>query len=364
MNKVLGTCVIVAILAMLLTSCAAPSGPVTLPPTVAPQGDALTSIPAKVPPHLDGSADDLIWQAAPARALDVKTDGIPPFQVTLKSAYDAEYLYVMVQYPDLNQDVIRAPWVYDAEKRAWGRLDDSLGDEDEFGFYWNVNVPDFPTTGCTPLCHEEEGGKTRMYTPAGSWIDIWQWNAVRSNPMGWGRDLMLTEYADFEANGGFVPDEGSNQETSGHIDNLQTLNGIDVPAYWKPYSGVGGLVAGDAIFLLQSEIDAGYAKKIVAVDAQGMLTGETGAVVPTYARIPGRILGNPDGPSWNDIQARGAWLKGVWTVELARKLTTGHKDDMAFDPAKEYYFGMYFKTRQVGEVAREQMPLAKLVFAK
>ena len=39
-----------------------------------------------------------------------------------------------------------------------------------------------------------------------------------------------------------------------------------------------------------------------------------------------------------DIQARGCWREGVWTVELARKLDTGHDDDVAFTVGGEYLF--------------------------
>ena len=36
-----------------------------------------------------------------------------------------------------------------------------------------------------------------------------------------------------------------------------------------------------------------------------------------------------------DVQAKGSWKDGFWTVEIARKLDTGHHDsDTVFDPAK------------------------------
>ena len=338
---------------------------VTAPSTVQPFTDTFTSIPVKLAPHLDGSGDDLAWQVAPARSLDVTTNGIKPFKLTLKSVYDADSVYFLVQYPDINKDVIRSAWAYNAAKSAWERLGDDVGDEDEFGFFWNVNVPNYQAAGCAAFCHAEDPNNQKMYTTSGTWVDIWQWNATRTNPMGWARDMRLTDNpnANTDPAGGFVEDEGS-KTNPGYADNIQTLNGKDVPLYWKPYSGASGIVAGDAIFLLQSEIDAGLAKKIVQIDASGTLMDEAGNRVPWYSRIPGRILSVPSGPSWNDVKASGAWHDGVWTIELSRRLNTGHVDDVQFDPSQTYYFDIYIKTRQAGEVDRQIVSVSKFAFGK
>ena len=355
---------LLALTVLSLAACASSNTQVVAPPTAQASPATLTSIKVALAPHLDGSGDDLAWQVAPARVLDATANGIKPFQVTVKSAYDAEKVYFLMQYPDYNKDVIRAPWAYNAEKQAWERQDDSFGDEDESGFYWNVNVPNYQVKGCADLCHDQDPNNKKMYTPKGTWVDIWQFNGARSLPMGWGRDMRLTDNPDADPSGGFVKDEGYSDANSGHVDNVQTLNGVDVPLYWKPFSGVGGVSVGDAVFLLQSEIDAGYAKKIVSVGPNGTLTDETGATVPLFARIPGRILSAPAGPSWSDIQAVGNWQNGVWTIEFARKLNTGHADDVQFDLAKEYYFDIYIKTRQTGEVDRQTVSVSKFVFGK
>ena len=34
------------------------------------------------------------------------------------------------------------------------------------------------------------------------------------------------------------------------------------------------------------------------------------------------------------VKAKGAWSGGKWTLELARRLSTGQSDDTPFDPAK------------------------------
>jgi hypothetical protein len=52
-------------------------------------------------------------------------------------------------------------------------------------------------------------------------------------------------------------------------------------------------------------------------------------------RVPQYLAGTPSG-SAADVRAKGTWASGWWTVELARRLDTGHADDTAFDPALLY----------------------------
>lgn len=351
---------------MLLVGCASTTNPAAAPlQTVAPQPNVLTSIHVKAPPHLDGSADDVAWQIAPGVVAQAEGEGVKPFPVTVKSVYDDQNIYMLVQYQDRSMEVDRSPWAYNADAKAWARLGDNLGDEDELGFYWNVNVPNYQDKGCQDLCHKEDPNKPMMYTPAGTWVDVWGWNGARTNAMGWARHMKLTDnpQASPDAPYGMVMQEGFATNT-GFADNVQTLNGVELPLYWKPYSGAGGVVVGDRLFLLQSEIDSGDAKKIVGIAANGALQDEAGNTISVDTRIPGRILSAPAGPSWNEISAHGAWFNGVWSVEFARKLQTGRADDVQFDTAKTYYYDIYFKTRAAGEKDREIVTVHPLAFAK
>lgn len=44
--------------------------------------------------------------------------------------------------------------------------------------------------------------------------------------------------------------------------------------------------------------------------------------------------------SRGDVRAKGVWANGAWTIEFARKLRTGHDDDVAFTPGSVYLFGV------------------------
>jgi hypothetical protein len=41
-----------------------------------------------------------------------------------------------------------------------------------------------------------------------------------------------------------------------------------------------------------------------------------------------------------DVRAKGVWSNGQWSIEFARKLNTGHDDDVAFTPGEVYLFSV------------------------
>ena len=44
--------------------------------------------------------------------------------------------------------------------------------------------------------------------------------------------------------------------------------------------------------------------------------------------------------SRSDIQSRGTWENGTWTIEFRRNLITTHQDDIQFNPGKKAHFGV------------------------
>ncbi|MBI2866140.1 MAG: hypothetical protein HYX99_02100, partial [Chloroflexi bacterium] len=80
-------------------------------------------------------------------------------------------------------------------------------------------------------------------------------------------------------------------------------------------------------------------------------------------KVPGIIVA-PFAGDRADITAKGVWKDGVWTLEWARKLTTGSQFDVQFsDLAKTYYFGLaVFDNAQVNHAWSSNV--YKLIFAK
>ncbi|TYO98685.1 ethylbenzene dehydrogenase [Geothermobacter ehrlichii] len=64
-----------------------------------------------------------------------------------------------------------------------------------------------------------------------------------------------------------------------------------------------------------------------------ILTRYEGDIQPQYQ------IRQPNG-SRADVRAKGIWADGTWTIEFARKLQTGHADDVQFDKGGKYLFGV------------------------
>ena len=52
-------------------------------------------------------------------------------------------------------------------------------------------------------------------------------------------------------------------------------------------------------------------------------------------RVPQYLPGRPSG-SAADVRAKGKWSDGRWTLELSRRLNTGHDDDTPLDTTRSY----------------------------
>ncbi|PKG40469.1 ethylbenzene dehydrogenase-related protein [Psychromonas sp. Urea-02u-13] len=317
--------------------------------------NTLSSIKIDSTVILDGVAEPL-WQKA--SALQVKVDklpyqannysGIKETQVSLKSLYDNEHIYFLVQYSDPTKSLQRFPWQKQSDGQ-WKQLKDKdqTGHsnnyyEDKFAFFWDIKAPGFAKKGCAVACHlvNDDGkingidqkGKTagRKYTRrAGETLDMWHWKSVRMNPLGiiddqfvdhvkdpavnknWGR------HGDSKTGGGYV--NNTNKDKSGPAFMNRTQDGLNdftiVPSQKTPF--VDTFKSGDLIPGIMSEV----------------FTGSRG-----------------------DIWAKGNWENGVWTIEIKRKLvTTGDKansQDVQFtDLSKIYPFAIsVFDNSQINHV--------------
>jgi hypothetical protein len=122
--------------------------------------------------------------------------------------------------------------------------------------------------------------------------DIWFWKACRTNPSG---------YAD---------------------DKIDRVSSVAVPESTELTSRSGKKMH------LMREGDEGTA-------------AYTNTLYEDYHgdKMPGFIGAIPTG-SQADIKAKGVWADGKWTIEFGRALKTGYRDDIQFEPSKEYLFGI------------------------
>lgn len=125
--------------------------------------------------------------------------------------------------------------------------------------------------------------------------DVWYWKANRTNPAG---------YAD---------------------DKRQVLGAQPMKKSTEVQS-----VSGKARHLARYS-DAGKAPYTELKS----LNEKQGNLVDRYP------VGKPEG-SRADVQAKGIWNAGFWTIEFSRNLDTGHEDDVRLEPTRKdgYLFGV------------------------
>jgi plastocyanin len=307
---------------------------------------------------------------------EVETTGA---EVKVRFLYDNEYIYTLVQYPDLTQSIANLNmWLWDGTE--WYTLESELEnlpepwyEDDMMGIMWNINVPEFEERGCATKCHVIwKGDEVQIpfdmlpgentlhiegscrschdaneleFTAAGGYVetegqylDMWMERTNRVLPLGFTDDWFWTKPRAGYPHGGRNSDEGSalyynNRSRTAMVPIYMETNPTD---YF------------DAMMLKKSEIAMGEAVLVenLTADQISEYWANYQALkvpVPTEypkALVPQRVLDDfavgmmPSvqllGSRWNVISA-GEWENGIWTFEFARKLVTGHPDDIQFD---------------------------------
>lgn len=119
--------------------------------------------------------------------------------------------------------------------------------------------------------------------------------------------------------------------------------------FWKACRTDPAGFADDKIQML-SPSKSGKAKKVISRSGQTRYLQRNGDQgTPAYQSqvkidfqgdtIPQFMSQTPSG-SRADIQARGKWADGRWTIEFSRPLQTGMADDIQFIPRGKYLFGV------------------------
>lgn len=330
----------------------------------------ITSALTTTSPSIDGTID-AIWDDA----IGIEVVAVVPdpgddvfkgyvgdsYTVKLKSLYDANNIFFLAEWDDRTFSLNRQTWYFDPGDNLWhqesrnptfndaGNLIRQPFYEDKFGVLWNVNnsISNF---SCFSSCHtdlSEDEGFSRHYTnSAGESVDMWHWKSVRTD---------INNQADDQFQNNDFPNgrHGDDKESGGYANNNQdlTITGtatvVTVPRYFVPDREY-------YYFITQSEIDAGIAKEITAVDINGILTYEGGTIDPN-SEIKFQREGSTTGafgiPSIftqafvgnrGDITAKGVYTGSGWVLEMSRPLDTGDplSQDIDFSDLSDQPFGI------------------------
>jgi hypothetical protein len=251
-----------------------------------PGGDGLVAMFTEKAPLVDGSDDDEAWKSVPVLEVRVRRP-LPPRlgeagEVQLRSLYTASSVYFLVRWRDeTRDDVAHKPWAWNSSRNAYEE-----GPERE-----DALALAFEHTG--PFDADMLSGVEATW-------DVWHWKAVRTNPQGLAMDR-THRY--------------TRQKPAGRAAEHQSK-------------------ADEATVWIARPEDAGD-----TVERKQPPPKERGE-----DRVPQYLPATPTG-SAADVRAKGVWKDGWWTLELERKLDTGHADDTRFDPGQHYRFAVATQDR-------------------
>jgi len=151
--------------------------------------------------------------------------------------------------------------------------------EDGFAFKWSM---------------EENDVNLSNFSDDNYIADVWYWKAARTNPAGYSDDKshILSSIAGKKAA------------------ELTSKKGV------KRY------------LMRKGDNGKSASKKHILAEFQGDIVDQYVSQTPEGSRA--------------DVAAKGVWKDGYWTIELSRRLDTGHQDDLQFSPdsGKKYKFGV------------------------
>lgn len=317
--------------------------------------DTLVASKVAAGPKLDALASDPVW--AGARTLTVELNdganlgGTGKTTANIKAVYTSDMLYMLVQYADPTHSIRRVPyqkqadgsWKQNTDPRDKGG-DNNLTYEDKWAMIWPIDdsIKGFEQQGCAVVCHTGQGKPYgNKYTAAAGEIgDMWHMKSMRTLPMG------------------FIDDQ--------YVDHTRYDQKASPNAGRKSDPGTAGgeynaikLVDGKPQFMNRDGKPA---------NAGGTYYIKRGDEVPFVDNFkPGdevaAHISNPLQGDRADIRAAYKWENGVATTVLSRKLLTGSKFDVQFEPARRYPFGIAVFDNAAVRHATPDDPLF-LVFGK
>jgi hypothetical protein len=289
---------------------------------------AVVAVRAPSPPDIDGQRDGA-WDAATPATM-TQRGGISRVPwVAMRALYDDERVYFLLEWPDPAESLERAPWELTAD--GWRKIPAQVLYEDKAAIYWPISrSPAFEARGCTAMCHfgggasgedRDKGADIRLLSVGahfmeqeGEVADEWHWKAARSNPFhqlddGYvNSDRPTAEHA----KGGRYADEPK-ETGGGYTDNVAEGGSgpaFDFAADWQ-----------------------GQRLQLFAEDAVPLLAER---LLELGHRVPSLLLAPFEGKR-GDVEAKGAWGDGKWTLEIARQRSTGDPHDVDFSDARSTY---------------------------
>lgn len=304
-------------------------------------------------PVLDGDMSDAVWGSV--TPVFVRTQqgvhlegGSGATTVEVRAVHDAENVYFAFRWEDPTRSLKRLPII--KREDGWYLLNNKAEIADETAYYEDkfavmfTRSDAFGSGGTThmgprPLADKPGALNKRglHYTTDGSVADVWQWKASRGGMLGAVDDMYFSTPIE--------PNEAQTEGKSRYSAGYASDDGTSFYVYNYGHNAEGGLDGPISVKRLPLDHAAMTAKLghvDLATDASDeagsqwwMFENETApysaeldATIPVGTVMPGVLIMGEYSGSRADLKGGADWRDGHWTLEVARKLKTGHVQDV------------------------------------
>lgn len=217
--------------------------------------------------------------------------------VSLQAMADGTNLYLAASWSDDTRDAASNILTFDGSQ--WS----ASNDEDRIAFLFDMGETGNDGANCQAFCHFPT-----MSTNGGT-VDVWNWKAAQTNPMGYSEDTY------WDATGQKV-DAGVTAVL------VNSLDGQGLPGFMAS-SDPGSIAA----YLVENmdAMDAFDPYNVLSSDAEEAVAFNSGASFSTDETISGYVYRVPSGDV-ADVRAAGKYENGTWTVEFSRGYEGGDHD--------------------------------------
>jgi hypothetical protein len=276
--------------------------PTIYPRTIKEGPIELTVVPLADEPTLDGR--DLEWKEIQEAVVPLwptverdPDNHLGPVDLMLKAGSFKDRLYLLLRWPDPSPSTTHLSWVWDFTTNSYRQGQDR---EDRLAIRWGL----------------DESFRACLLGGPPHRADLWLWQAARTNPVGYALDAT----------------------------QLVSLKPI---ADGKPWRTPGGKVRWLAL-----RLDKG-----AAFTYSPKYSSYKGDIVPRFIVKKAEKLSG----SRKDVEAKGLWVEGYWTLEMARNFKTDDPNDIAFERGSVVELAISAANRSEG--AHESVsPLIRLRF--
>ncbi len=327
--------VIFAVVSIFMSCSSNEEPPVVFPPTDQLQVYYISSADAD-DIVIDGQMDEGIWQAATQSQLTTyDTSDYNPkakiFLVKMSALCDSTYVYFSATWQDDTERNRYRQWVWDNDNIPWHQENTK---EDNFAIFFETGAQASQGLNeigpnCLSMCHEP----LFMVNETGTPVDGWYWRAAITNPIASAIDLYFVDSLDTDSLNKGMDDE----VTPGYERNYVEGNTSEPILYWTAnpdtleYTVIDTTYTDDTISSIDTIITFGWdhGDYLLAADTVEFTDNPDPDFVDSVFVPSFVIFEDRSGSRW-DVEAKGTYFEGRWTVEFKRRMNTGNGDDVQF----------------------------------